>query len=119
MPLPNPLRINHRCFVMSVASVVGAQSVAFACPSRGRIVQATLTAHAATTGATSLLTMTIGGVAVTVPTANLTAGAAGATGTVEPTGANVVNQGEVIALNSAAGVTGTSAGTWVVVVREF
>jgi len=118
MALPDILRFQNRVYTLHAPLLNAAGTISFMPASRGKIVKATLTSHGTITGS-SALTMSISGTAVTAAAVTLPAGAAGSTGTVEPTALNVFASTDYITLTWASGITGAFAGTWVVTIREF
>lgn len=117
MALPENRPLSE-AYVFAYSSSIGATPiVAYArSPVRGRILKVGCIQNGAVTG-TSTIAVAVNGTAVTGGSITVTAGAAGALFEATPTGANTVNEGDVISF-TPSGATGTVTGALSVVIER-
>lgn len=104
--------------VMAFTSQIGATPVAthVRAPFRGKVLKVGVVQSAAVTG-TSTITTAINGTGITGGAIAATAGAAGSHFSAVPTGANDVNEDDVISF-TPAGATGSATGHCYAVIRR-
>ena len=120
MALPVPRPISEAYVSAYMADLSTASSAFTVAPQKGRIVRAFSTIFNAITGADSVWTMKINGVAITgvsVTVAN-SGSAAGDVDTGNPTALNVVNEGDTIEFVSDGASSTTCPATFVAVIER-
>lgn len=114
MALPENRPLSE-AYLTAYSSSIGATPVAayVRAPFRGRILKVGCIQSAAVTG-TSTIAVAVNGTAVTGASISVTGGSAGTSFEAVPTGANTVNEGDVVSL-TPSGATGTASGALSVV----
>jgi hypothetical protein len=111
---------NWRVLTVQLADISADSSAWIVSPCDGYIKEFYSTISAAITGADCVITLKIGTTAVTggVITVANASSAAGDVNVVYPTGANYVNKGQVIQVDSGGESSTTSIGTFTIVIAD-
>lgn len=120
MALPNNRPLTEAAVSTYLADVSTASSSFVVSPWRGKIVRAYSALHTAITDANAVWTMEINGTAVTGVSVTITqsGSAAGDIDTGTPTGANTVNEGDVIEFISDGASSTTAPVTFTAVIER-